>query len=54
MATTEKRLKRKCKGCGEWLENVHPYEGTMLCPECATRMHFKVKTKDSDEDKKIK
>lgn len=52
MAISEKRLLRKCKCCEQWKENVHPYETVMMCPECATKSKYKVKQKDSEEDKK--
>ena len=52
MGKENKRLLRKCRCCDEWLENVHPYGDTMMCPECATKSNYKVKTKDTDEDKK--
>lgn len=53
MANTlkEKRFLRKCNVCGGWCENVHPYKEIMLCPVCATKEKYKVKQKDTDEDK---
>ena len=49
----EKRFLRKCKCCNEWQEKVYPYSGTMMCPKCATKNKYKIKTKDSEEDKTI-